>query len=97
MRPADPVANCPFDGCPMRPFKLVKAPPGWTIALHGCRFCNFNRVVAVAGDAGGRRRMVAEWSVDPASGLYILVKEYGHNPPAWLDLTCAALPQREPT
>ena len=99
MLPKDAVASCPYDGCPLRPFKTVKAPFGYRIALHGCRYCDFNFVVAVAHDEGDAleiRREVAQWSVDPASGSYVLVKEYGRNPPGWLELVCSALPERKP-
>ena len=89
------VANCPLDGCPMRPFATVKAPLGFTISLHGCYFCNFDHVVVTASDAGGKTRLVAQWSYIADSGVYILVKEYGRNSPGWIELTCSALPQRE--
>ena len=95
MLPTDAVASCPYDGCPLRPFEAVKAPLGYTIALYGCRDCNFNYVVAVARDASGHTRPVAQWSLEPTSGLYVLVKEYDRTPPAWLELTRAALPRRE--
>lgn len=91
------VPRCPFAGCPMRPFKQVKTGHGWTISLCGCRFCNFNYVVALASDNTGRTRPVAQWSFGTASGLYVLAKEYGTHPPEWIDLTCAALPRpRQP-
>jgi hypothetical protein len=95
MRTYDVMATCPSDGCPLKPFKKVRAPHGYTLALHGCRFCNFDHVVVVAGDSTGRTRLVAQWSIDSASGVYILAKEYGPNPPTWLELTCSALPQRK--
>jgi hypothetical protein len=72
-----------------------KASHGWKISLHGCWFCNFDHVRAVASDESGRVRPVADWTVDPASGLYVLWKEHGPNPPGWLELTCSALPQRK--
>ena len=97
MPATEPVAKCPYDACPLRPFRRVQAPPGCTIALHGCRFCNFNFVVAVATDASGDNRLVGQWSVSPTSGQYVIVKEYGPNPPAWLDIVRAALPNRELT
>jgi hypothetical protein len=99
MRAANAVASCPNDGCPLVPFAAVKAPLGYTIALHGCRYCNFDHVVAVATDATGRTRPVARWSYDADARLYVLV-EYGRSPPRWLELTCSAIPQkqqREPT
>jgi len=81
-----------MDGCPLRPFASRKASHGFTISLFGRRFCNYDRVLAVASDADGNTRLVATWSVDPTSGLYILRQEHGRNPPGWLDLTCSALP-----
>ena len=95
MLPKDAVASCPNDGCALQPFKTVKAPPGYTLALHGCRFCNFDHIIAVATDASGDVRPVARWAIDSESGLYVLVEEYGRTPPTWLELTCAALPQRK--
>jgi hypothetical protein len=86
--------KCPNDGCRMGPFRRVKAPPGCPIALHGCRFCDFDRVVARATDGSGNGRFVAAWRRDPAGGVYVLESEHGRNPPGWLELTCAALPQR---
>ncbi len=97
MRPRESLPNCPYDGCPLKPFARMKAPRGCTIALHGCRFCNFNFVVAVATDASRGNRLVGQWSVSPTSGQYVIVKEYGPNPPAWLDIVRAALPNRELT
>jgi hypothetical protein len=91
------LPKCPFDACPMKPFARVKVSLGYTVALHGCRFCNFNHVIAIASDENGSTRMVAQWSFDVGSGLYVLAKEYGTNPPDWLEFTCAALPQGEQT
>lgn len=96
MKSSAAVASCPFDGCPLRPFASVPA-PGYTIALHGCRFCDFNCVVAVATDPTGKVRPVAQWARDADSGIYVLTKEFDRPPPAWLQLACAALPQRNPT
>ena len=95
MPPQKAVAKCSNDGCPMRPFVVFKASHGWAIALHGCRFCDFDHVFAVASDATDRARRVAQWAIDPASGRYVLRKEHGPNPPGWLELTCSALPQRK--
>ena len=53
MLPTDAVASCPSDGCPLKPFKFVKAPLGYTLALHGCRFCNFDHVVVMGSMAVG--------------------------------------------
>jgi hypothetical protein len=78
----------------MRQFRQVKAPPGCTIALHGCRYCNFDCVFAIASDATGANRVVGRWGVSPTSGQYVLTEECGPNPPAWLDLIRAALPPR---
>jgi hypothetical protein len=95
MRVPEPFGRCPFDSCPLPAFAVVKAPPGCTIALHGCRYCDFNYVLAVATDTCGNRRLIAQWSYNTDSGLYLLVKEYGPNPPGWIDLTCSALPERK--
>src|SRR5688572_27105385 len=95
MLPTDAVASCPSDGCPLRAFDTVKAPLGFVIELHGCRYCNFNYVVAVARDASGHTRPVGQWSVDPAGGRYVLAREYSRTPPGWLELVCAALSQHQ--
>lgn len=89
--PKKAVANCPYDTCPMTPFAKVKATHGFTIALHGCRYCNFNLVIAVASDANGKERRVAQWHPSSELQLYILDREYGHNP-SWFALACSALP-----
>src|SRR5688572_4825759 len=83
--------TCPSDGCPLRPFVEVRVSLGYTIRLHGCRFCNFNYVVGVASDPTGKTRPVGQWAYKKDTGEYILVQESGRNPPGWLDAAAAAL------
>ena len=68
----------------------------YTIRLLGCRYCNFNIVVAVAEDPTGRTRPVAQWGYAPDAGMYFLAAEHGPNPPGWLDAVTVALPVRNP-
>ncbi|HJZ57648.1 MAG TPA: hypothetical protein VKE74_21960 [Gemmataceae bacterium] len=93
-RSAKLVYNCPSDSCPLRPFAAVRAGLGCTIRLHGCRYCNFNHVVAIAEEPGGKLRPVAQWSYSQEAGMYLLAAEHGPNPPGWLDAIANALPQR---
>ncbi len=97
MRPKNIVAKCPYDACPLARFGESKASHGYTISLYGCVYCNFNFVVAVAADASGDARFVAQWSLNTESGRYVLGKVYEHNPHGWVALACSALPKnRQP-
>jgi hypothetical protein len=91
------VAKCPYDACPMARFGESKVSYGYTISLYGCVYCDFNFVVAAATDANDNTRLVAQWSLDSTSGLYVLRKVCEHNPPSWVELACSALPKnRQP-
>ena len=92
---SNPRLLCPNDACPLTVCAKVGATFGWTIRLYGCVYCDFDRVYALAHDAEGNTRAVAGWRYDREAGLYVLTSESPNNPPGWLELTCAALPQRK--
>ena len=54
--------SCPSEGCRLLPFAVAKATMGYTIRLLGCRYCNYDLVVAVAEDAEGNVLLVAQWN-----------------------------------